>query len=690
MWNTDHLLHGGDYNPDQWLAYPDVLARDAELMRQTHCNVMSVGIFAWSALEPQSGVYTFDWLDETFDRLHAIDVGVVLATPSGARPAWVSQQYPEVLRVRPDGERNRHGSRHNHCFTSPAYRRLTQNINRKLAERYGSRPNLLLWHVSNEYGGECYCDLCAEAFRDWLKRRYENDLDRLNRAWWATFWSAIYTDWSQIDPPTRHGQGVLNGHVLDWKRFVTAQTIDFMLSEMKPLREVTPNVPVTTNTMGLYEVLDCWRFVEHVDVMSFDSYPNWHSEQDGATGRFDADWRTAQEVAFVFDMYRSYRRSPFLLIESTPSVTNWRLGKLKRPGMHALSSLQAVAHGSDSVMYFQWRKGRGAAEKLHGAVIDHSRRADARVTQDVADVGRLLEKLPGVCGATTDAKVAVMYDWEVRWAVQQCQGPRRDELKDYVGTCINHYRPFWEMGVAADVIESTCDLSPYKLVAAPMLYLLKPGVAEALRAFVERGGTLVATYMTGWVDESDLVILDGWPGRLRDVFGIWAEEIDALHRGETNRVVIPSAFGSLTGSFEASVFCELVHVESDSVKVLGEYADDFYAGRPALTVNTFGDGRAYYITSQNNAAFLRGFYGELASQLNLPRTIAGELPEGVTARSRTAGDAEYVFVMNFSSQPKVVAQGKPDATDAITGEPVTDTLELPGYGLRVLKRPVLT
>ena len=311
-----HFLHGGDYNPDQWKDTPEIWEEDMRLMKLAHCNAMSVGIFAWSSLEPEEGHFTFDWLDEIMDKLAKNGGYAVLATPSGARPAWMSFKYPEVLRVQANRQRILHGARHNHCYTSPIYREKTRIINRKLAERYKDHPALLIWHVSNEYGGECHCDLCQAAFREWLKVKYEGDLDKLNRAWWTGFWSHTYTDWSQIESPAPHGERSVHGLNLDWKRFVTDQTIDFFKSEIAPLKEVTPDIPVTTNFMGTYTGLDYWKFARELDVVSWDNYPMWHGEQP--------DWELGAKIGFVHDINRSLRGGkPFMLMESTPSMVNW-------------------------------------------------------------------------------------------------------------------------------------------------------------------------------------------------------------------------------------------------------------------------------------------------------------------------------------------------------------------------------
>lgn len=671
-----HFLHGGDYNPDQWPE--DVWREDMRLMKLANCNTMSVAIFAWARIEPQEGCFDFSWLDKIMDMLAENGAYAVLGTPSGARPAWLSQKYPEVLRVNAERRRILHGGRHNHCLTSPIYREKVGIVNRLLAERYKDHPALLVWHISNEYSGECHCDLCQEAFRAWLQKKY-GSLDALNHAWWTAFWSHTFTDWSQIESPSPIGEMSLHGLTLDWKRYTTDQTIDFFKAEIQPLRELTPNVPVTTNFMGLFPGINYPRFAQAVDVVSWDSYPQWH-----ATG---PEWELAAHIAFVHDQNRSMKGGrPFMLMESTPSNTNWQpIPKLKRPGMHRLSSLQAVAHGSDTVQYFQWRKSRGSSEKFHGAVVDHVGHENTRVFRDVAQVGADLARLDGVIGSTVKPDVAIILDWENRWAIDGMAGLGVSERRGYVETCLAHYVPFWKRGVAVDVIPEWADFSSYKLLVAPMLYMLQPGVAERIEAFVAGGGTLVTTYWSGIVDENDLVFLGGWPGGgLRKVLGIWDEETDTLRPDERNQVapVEGNPLG-LSGAYEARDYFALIHAEG--AQVLATYGSDFYAGRPALTVNRYGQGQAYYMASRNDGRFLDDFYGRLAADLDLLRALPVDLPQGVSAQLREGDGKRYIFVMNFNPEPVSVALDGQSYQGLLSGQPVSGRLDLPGFGVEVLE-----
>ncbi len=670
------LLHGADYNPEQWENYPGIIEKDIAMMKQAKCNVMSVGIFSWAKLEPREGEYEFAWLDSIIEKLYAAGIHIFLATPTGARPAWMSQKYPEVLRVGRNRVPALHGGRHNHCMTSPVYRDKTLKINSLLADRYSQHPAVLGWHISNEYGGECHCNLCQERFRDWLKARYKT-LDALNHAWWSTFWSHTYTDWSQIESPSPQGEVSIHGLNLDWRRFNTAQVTDFCRHEVAPLKAANAELPVTTNFMEYFYDYDYWQLAGAIDFISWDSYPMWHREKD--------ETQLACYTAMYHDMMRSLKGGkPFVLMESTPSTTNWQpTSKLKKPGMHILSSMQAVAHGADAVQYFQWRKSRGSVEKFHGAIIDHVGHLDTRVGREVTRLGEMLERLPDVVGCRTEARVAIIFDQQNRWALDDAEGPRNKGM-EYEKTVNEHYRPFWEQGIAVDIIDADCDLSPYALVIAPMLYMVREGFAERAEAFVAAGGHLVTTYWSGVVNETDLCHLGGFPGPLRKLVGVWAEEIDCLDDGERNLIQgLAGNASGLQGPYQVRHLCELIHAES--AQVLATYRDDFYAGRPAVTVNRFGKGKAWHVASRNDLPFQRDFFAAIINELALPRAIDGDFPPGVVATARTDGETTWVFVQNFTAQQQLVTlpQGY---TDCMTDTAAAGDTVLLAWDCRVLRR----
>lgn len=673
--NEKRLLHGGDYNPDQWLDYPDILKDDLRLMKLANVNTMTVGIFAWSALEPTEGNYNFEWLDKIIDDVYNQGGRVILATPSGARPAWLSEKYPEVLRTNDRREKMLHGGRHNHCFSSPIYREKTQKMNYKLAERYGNHPALIMWHVSNEYSGDCHCELCQENFRDWLKNKYKT-IENVNKAWWGPFWSHTYTDWSQIESPSSIGENAVHGLNLDWKRFVTDQTIDFYENEAKPLRELTPNVPITTNFMAdtddliPFQSLNYDKFSKHVDILSWDCYPAWHN-----------DWETTKDLAtkvgFINDLYRSLKQQPFLIMECTPSGVNWHnVNKAKRPGMHTLASMQLLAHGSDSVLYFQWRKSRGSSEKFHGAVVDHDNSEENRVFKEVSQVGEILDKIKEIKGSMKQSKVAIIYDWENDWALKDAQGFGK-ESRRYPQTLQSHYKYFWDKNISVDVVTPQQDLSKYSLVVAPMMYMMTEETMDRFRDYVKNGGVLVGSYLSGLVNETDLTYLGGWPKTLQEIYGIDVKEIDTLYPKDKNSI----KFGN--ESFEVVDYCTII--EAKEAEVLAKYEEDFYKNTPAITKNNLEKGKAYFIGARTNQEFLSKFYDEIVKDLDINEVEDFISEGGISIQIRENEDAKYYFVMNFTEEEKNI-EIKGSYLNLISGKMMERLNLMKPYDVYVLKK----
>ena len=667
------LLHGADYNPEQWLKVKGVFEKDIEYMKQAGFNCVTLGVFSWSMLEPDDGVYDFSWMDKVINTLYENGIYTILATPTGARPVWLTHKYPEVSRVEKNRVKNLHGGRHNHCYTSPVYRRKTKEINTRLAERYANNPAVIMWHISNELSGQCYCDKCQSAFREWLKNKYNNDLEALNDAWYTIFWSQKYSDWEQIEAPADNGMSVLHGLNLDWNRFCTEQTLDFYREEVKAVKSVNPDIPCTINMMAMFTELDYSKFLNDVDVISWDSYPCWHEGDD---------YWNAMSTAFNHDLMRSYKNQPFMMMENTPSTANWcGVSRLRHPNLLELTSMQALVHGSNTVQYFQWRQSNGSCEKWHGAVISHRGKDDTMVFRNVAKVGKDLKKLnDDLYNADINPKVAIIFDTENKWAIDDGKGPRNIGMK-YNEACLCHYAPFWEAGIPCDVIDSTTSFEKYDLLIAPMLYMLKDGVADRLKGFVNNGGTLVGTYFTGLVNETDLCFNGDLPGQgLSEVFGLWQEDLDALYDHQENQIAVDEQKADFKGTFKTSVMCDLVH--PTTADVLGTFTKDWYAGWPALLENKYGKGSAFYIASFADITFLKEFYSVICKRIGIERNLDVELPKNVTVGKR----GNIYFFQNFNDHEEVVnLSSDMQFTNALTGEEIKDRVVIPPYGVVVGK-----
>lgn len=665
-----HILHGGDYNPEQWLNYPDILEEDIRLMKKANINCVSLGIFSWANLEPEKDVFTFEWMDNVINRLYENGIHIILATPSGSRPQWLAEEFPEVLRVGENGLRNLYGHRHNHCYTSPAYRERVRIIDTKLAERYANHPAVILWHISNEFGGECHCELCQQAFRGWIKDKY-GSLDKLNHAWWSHFWSHTYTSWDQVHSPSYIGETAIHGLDIDWKRFVTHQTIDFMRAEINAVRASNPDIPVTANLMGIYVYgLDYYKFGKELDVVSWDSYPEWHPMGSNA--------EIARNESLSHDMIRSIKQRPFLLMECTPCTTNWRpISKLKKTGMHELSVMNAIAHGSDAGMYFQMRQSRGSSEKFHSAVISHVGTENTRVFREVALTGKDLDRISDtVYGSDKPAQVALVFDTENKWALDKCQGPRNAGL-DYFGIIQKCYNYFWKNGINTDVLNCEQDFDKYKVVIVPMLYMFRAGIQEKLRNFVEQGGTLVTTVFSGVANDTDLCFMgEATEEKLSDVLGMWVEETDSLYDGEYN---------SMTWNGKEYRLCELCEIiRPTTCATLAVYHSDFYKNTPALTVNFYGKGKAYHVASTPEQSFFDDFCKMLSKEAKLEKAMEADIPENVSVQYRESKDGRIIFIQNFGESAEELYINK-SYKNLLTEEIYTDKIFIGGFSAVIVK-----
>lgn len=660
----DRILYGGDYNPDQWPE--EVWREDARLMASARWNTATVPVFSWARLEPEEGRYEFGWLDRVFETLEAQGIGVCLATSTASQPAWVDAKYPEVLVTDADGVRRRHGGRHAFCPNSANYRRLSTALAAKLAERYGSRPSLRLWHVNNEYGTICFCGNCAAAFRRWLQRRY-GTLDELNRRWYTAFWGHAYSDWAQIEPPYANGEGAIQALRIDYHRFQSESLLRCFVAERDAIRRRSPRVPITTNLMGTFFNLDYHRWAEEMDVVSWDNYP-WPDAKP-------------EEVAFYHALHRGMKHGqPFLLMEQSPSQQNWQpYNKLKAPGRLRLQSFQTIAHGGESVMYFQWRRGRGGIEKLHGAVVEHGGDESNRVFREVAHIGRELEALgASTIGGRTPARVGVLFSWESWWAIRYSSGPSRD--LDYPAIVRSFYAALHRLGIAADVIGPNSSFEPYDVLLLPLLTMVPRELGRRLTERVALGATLVATPFTSLVDENDLVHPEGAPGPLSEALGVFVEETDALLPGEQNAVRCRDGLRA-----EVRLLCDRIRLRG--AEPVGFYEAGFYAGEPAVTVNVLGNGRAWYLAAFPADDGLRTFLKRLCEERGIVSPLAGgaEPPEGIEVAQRVQPSGETLtYLLNHSDHERRLAlpfSGK----DLLTGDSVGPQVDLPPRSVRIVR-----
>lgn len=573
------VLYGGDYNPEQWPE--EIWEEDMRLFKLAGIDEVTLNVFSWAALQPSEDTYNFEKLDKIMDLVEANGLKVFLATSTAAHPAWMAKRHPDILRTEFSGMKRKFGSRHNSCQNSPTYQKYSVLLAKKLAERYGKRECVIGWHICNEYGGECYCENCEKQFRVWLKEKY-GTIEEVNKAWDTSFWGHTFYDWDEIVLPNMLSEHfepdrtTFQGISLDYRRFNSEGMLKCYQAEAAAIRSVVPDAKITTNLMGFYKPLDYQMWAKSMDFISWDNYP--------------ANEDPYSRIAMNHDLMRGIKGGqPFVLMEQTPSVTNWlAYNALKRPGVMRLWSYQAMAHGADAVLFFQMRRSIGACEKYHGAVIDHVGTENTRVFREISQLGKELQQLGDkTLGARSRAKAAILVDWDNWWAIEYSAGPSRD-LK-YLDEVFLYYRALEEQNYAVDII----------------------GV----------------------------------------------EESDALPRDKRNHFM----YGGV--SCEASLLCDLMHLEG--ARELASYEEDFYAGTPVITENSFGAGKAYYVGTRSSQKFYRMFMRERMEEKGISPVL--EAPEGVEATERFKDGKGVMFVLNHNDEETVFVLNEA-RKDLLTGE----------------------
>ncbi|MDQ1545346.1 MAG: beta-galactosidase [Actinomycetota bacterium] len=651
---------GGDYYPEQWDRA--VWKEDVALMTEAGVNLVSVGIFSWALLEPAEGVYEFGWLDDALDLLHEGGIRVDLANASASPPPWFSHKYPQSLPVRIDGVRLGYGSRQAFCSSSADYRRASAALTTKIVERYAAHPAVVMWHVHNEYGchnDPCYCDASQASFQSWLRAKY-GTIEAVNEAWGTAFWSQHYYSFDEITPPRATGTFINPTQRLDYSRFSSDDLLECFEAEAAIIRAHSP-LPVTTNfmglTMGLDRPIDYWKWADRMDVVSNDHY------------LIADDARNFQELAMTSDYIRGLADgAPWLLMEHSSSAVNWQPRNIaKKPGEMIRNSLQHVARGADAALFFQWRAARAGSEKFHSALLPHAGR-DSTLFRDVVKLGAYLGKLGEVVGSrVVGADIVIINDTDARWASELDAHPSID-VTTVPETRLWH-DALYRGGYTTDFRRATDDLSGYRVAIVPVQYLMTDAGAANLRGFVESGGTLVATYFSGIVNENDHIRLGGYPGALSEVLGIRIEEFFPLLQSET---IALSEFGA------GSKWSERGTVSS--ARVLAEYASGPVQGSAAVTRNAFGKGSAYYVGTSLTTGGVSALFAQVAAEASITPFVS--VPQDVEVVLRSNAGTSWAFVINHTSEDVALSL---DGVDLLAGSPTGGSLTVDAGGVAVVR-----
>ncbi len=649
---------GCDYNPEQWPA--ELWADDVALMREAGVTIVAINVFGWALIEPSPGVFDFAELDRLIALLHESGISVNLGTGTSSPPPWLTTLHPEILPVADDGTTRWPGGRQAWCPSSPIFREYALRLTAELARRYGSHPAVRLWHVSNELGCHnalCYCDVSAAAFRLWLQSRY-GTIAALNTAWGTTFWSQRYSSFDEVLPPRRTISTRNPTQVLDFSRFSSDELLGCYLAEADVVRAAS-TIPVTTNFMITAHIhtQDYWAWAPHVDIVANDHYLDHRLENP------------LQELSFAADLTRGLAQGkPWMLMEQSTGAVNWQPRNIaKAPGEMIRNSFSHLARGADGICFFQWRASTQGSEKFHSGMVPHAG-TDTNTWREVVELGRMLGALREVIGSAVVAEVAMVFSWDSWWATDLDSRPSVDVR--YLDQVHRLYGALWEAGITVDVVAPGADLSRYKFVVVPTLYLVSDADAAVISRYVEAGGTALVTFFSGIVDEDDRVRLGGYPGAFRDLLGVSTEEFFPLAEGTSV---------SLDDGSSATLWTEWMHPRG--AEVIASYTSGVLAGIPAITRNTYGAGTAWYLATALDASATMRLVERIAAEVGIP-AISGP---GVELVHRRSAEHDYAFVINHGDQPfELDIQGR----ELTTGEDVEGRLVVPAGQVRVIRTPI--
>ena len=664
-WNGGKFVYGVDYYPEAW---PESQwEKDAQMMQDAGINFVRMGEFAWVKMEPREGQFDFSWLDRALRVLNAHGIRAVLGTPTASPPAWLYAKYPDIAAMDARGVRYRYGSRRNYNLHSPNFLQATTRIVTAMAEHYKDHPGVLGWQIDNELGGpKSYDPATRAAFQKWCEKKYKT-LEALDKAWGTVFWGHTYLAWSEIPLPWNTlGSAYNPGLALDFDRFHNESTRNYLDLQVKVLRKIAPTKAITHNEMGMYDGVDYYDLSRALDFVAWDNYP-----------MFGKDYSNYMGPALAHDLMRGAKDNQnFMIMEQEGGLPGWSVfwGRQAAPGLYRVWAYQAVAHGADGVCYFRWRTSRYGTEQYWQGVLDQDSYPNDRY-KIISQTGHELAKLTDLLhGSKVVSSIGILVSPDSRWAfhIQPLV-----EGFDYNRQLHHFYDAFRRAGASVDVAFPESDVSSYKILVAPALFVLNRSVLEKLTNFVRNGGTLILTYRSGVKDDHNNVTDLTLPGPLAEMAGIAIHDFDP-HINQQQEVV-----GLDNTHFPASVWYDIL--TPSTAQAVATYAQGYYAGKAAITENSYGQGHVYYVGTESTSP---EFYDRLVTRVARESDISlGPVPPaGVEVAMREKQGKKIVFLLNYTDRPQTVSLGAA-YQDAWTGALEPREAEVPAFGVKVLTTP---
>jgi beta-galactosidase len=657
------IRFGADYYPEHW--DEERWETDAKLMKDMGLNVVRMAEFSWSKLEPQKGLFQFGWLDNAINILAKYGIKVVLGTPSATPPAWIVEEIQDLLPVDSEGRVRGFGGRHHNCQTNEAYRAHIKRIVSQMGHHYKDNPNVIGWQIDNEFGNShfdlCHCKSCRKNFQKWLKRKYKT-LEQLNKEWGTNFWSQTYDKFEQIPTPMITPNSHNPSLLLDWKRFHSDLIVEFQQFQIDILREICPDMFITHNFMGFDNLINYFELAENLDFVSHDQYP---------MGFFDNPQPMKEPfmLAGPLDLMRGLKNQTYWIMEQQAGPTGWEImGRTPKPGQLALWSAQSIAHGADTIVYFRWRTcAYGTEEYWHG-ILPHSGNPGRRYYELQKFIQQIAPQMKNFKNALPESEAAMLYSYEQRWALEI--QPHHPDL-DYLRHSMKFYNGLYKQNVPVDFISESDNFNKYKLIIAPLQFIVSDKLVNSLTDYVAQGGILVLTMRSGVKEMNNQCHIEqDLPGKLTALVGASIVEYDCLRDTDMG-------IEYRNKDYRCEIWCDIL--EPKSADCIGTYTEEFYAGKPAITVNRLGKGLVYYIGTEPEQNLIDDFLTELIKESCIERIC--EDFTGVEFVRRRTKDADYIFALNHSNKEQVITV-KENWERVINNE----KLEPYGYALFKAKR----
>jgi beta-galactosidase len=651
----ERLWLGSAWYPEQW---PEsAWEEDLRLMQGHGANVVRIGEYAWSRMEPTEGQYEMDWLVRAVRLAGKYGMKVVIGTPTDTPPAWMTQKYPDTLQIDGNGKRLGHGGRRQFSISSQRYRQFAQIIVTKMAEAVKNEPNVIGWQIGNEPTDESYDPEARAAWVAWLKQRY-GTLDKLNEAWTTAYWSQTYTDWEQVPFNTDKANP---GWMLELKRFVTSQWRAFHRNQLDAIRAVIGDkqfITINFGGLGWANRFDRYEMNRDLDVTSWDDYVGMghlKAYRNGAT----------------HDLVRGWKRQNFWVMETQPGFVNWApVSNMLYPGETRALAWQSVGHGADAVLYWQWRNALNGQETMHGSIVGPDGRP-LPIYTEVQQIGRDFAKASAALKGTTPiSPVAILQDYPSRWAID-FQLHHKDY--DQIETLLDYYQPLKDALGAVDMVEAAeAPLARYRLVVAPSLNVITDEMAKRLTDYVQGGGHLILGPRSGMKDEYNRLDTVRQPGPLAALLGGQVEQFYALDE----EIAI--------GSGKASIWAELLSTSAPDTQVLLRYgkANGWLDGKPAVISRKVGKGRITYVGALVDDAVMKGLMDTALGDAGVVRDFG--VPADVELMTREGNGKRIVILVNHGREAREVAL--PSAMTDILGSGKVRKVSLAPEGVAVLQR----